>query len=103
MAQRIVWTEAAWDDLEATAEYIAKDSRRYAAALVREAKGVARSLASLSQRGRVVPELSDPSLRELFVRNHRLIYQVMPDAVYIVGFIHGSRDLWSLWGREQRT
>ncbi|MGO9271910.1 MAG: type II toxin-antitoxin system RelE/ParE family toxin [Terriglobia bacterium] len=68
MAQRVIWTEAAWNDLEATAEYIAKDSRRYAAALVREVKSVARSLRSLSQRGRVVPEFSDPSLRELFVR-----------------------------------
>jgi plasmid stabilization system protein ParE len=103
MAQRIIWSEAAWNDLEATADYIAKDSRRYAAALVREVKGAARSLRSLPQRGRVVPEFGDFSIRELFVRNYRLIYQVKPDAVHIVGFIHGSRNLWSLWERERRA
>jgi plasmid stabilization system protein ParE len=97
-----MWTETAWDDLEEVADYIAKDSSHYAAALVREARDAARTLAHLAERGRVVPEFNDPSIRELFVRNYRLIYQVTEQTIYVVGFIHGARDLWALWEKERR-
>jgi toxin ParE1/3/4 len=97
-----MWTETAWGDLEEVADYIAKDSSHYAAALVREARDAARTMAHLAERGRVVPEFNDPSIRELFVRNYRLIYQVAEQTIYVVGFIHGARDLWALWERERR-
>jgi plasmid stabilization system protein ParE len=37
VARRVGWTEAALEDLSATAEYIARDSARYAGGFVREA------------------------------------------------------------------
>jgi plasmid stabilization system protein ParE len=58
MARSVSWTETAWADLEAIADYIAQDSRFYAAAFVREVREAARSLRTLSERGRVVPEMS---------------------------------------------
>ena len=100
MARRVAWTGAALIDLETAASYIAEDSARYAAAFVREARDAARSLARLAERGRVVPEFKDPSIRELFVRNFRLIYHVTEGTVYIIGFIHGARDLQRLRERE---
>jgi toxin ParE1/3/4 len=102
MAGRVVWTEIAWSDLEAAADHIAKDSPNYAAAFVREVRDAARSLAYLAERGRVVPEFDDPSIRELLVRSHRLVYQVAKETVHIIGFIHGARDLEALWEREER-
>lgn len=75
MARRVIWTEPGWSNVEAAAEYIAQDSPRYASVLVREARDAARSLATLAKRGRVVPEIGDDSIRELFVANHRFIYQ----------------------------
>jgi toxin ParE1/3/4 len=102
MARKVMWTESAWRDLEEVADYITKDSSHYAAAFVREARDAARTLAYLSERGRTAPEFNDPSIRELFVRSYRLIYQVAEQAVYIIGFIHGARDLWALWERERR-
>jgi toxin ParE1/3/4 len=102
MARKVMWTESAWRDLEEVADYIATDSSYYAAAFVREAREAARTLAYLAERGRVVPEFNDPSIRELFVRSYRLIYRVAEQAVYIIGFIHGARDLWALWERERR-
>ncbi|MBU1209138.1 MAG: type II toxin-antitoxin system RelE/ParE family toxin [Proteobacteria bacterium] len=102
MDREVTWTESAWRDLEEVADYIAKDSRHYAAAFVREARDAARSLAYLAERGRTVPEFNDPGIRELFVRSYRLIYQVAEQVVYIIGFIHGARDLWALWERERR-
>ena len=102
MARKVMWIESAWRDLEEVADYIAKDSFHYAAAFVREARDAARTLAYLAERGLVVPEFNDPSIRELFVRGYRLIYQVAEQTVYIIGFIHGARDLWTLWERERR-
>ena len=87
MAQEVKWTEAAWNDLEEVADYIVRDSPRYTAAFVRETRGAARSLARLAERGRVVPEFDDPSIRELFVRSYRLIYQVTERIVYIVNHL----------------
>ncbi|HEU4343775.1 MAG TPA: type II toxin-antitoxin system RelE/ParE family toxin, partial [Candidatus Binatia bacterium] len=63
MAKRIVWTESAWNDLEAVADFIARDSPYYSASLVREIRDCARSLSRMSMRGRVVPEVGDEQIR----------------------------------------
>jgi len=49
-----------------------------------------------------VPELNDPSVREIFVSRYRLIYQVTADSVAVIAFIHGARDLLALWQQERR-
>jgi len=102
MDRRVVWTETAWSDLELVVTYIAKDSSHYAAAFAREPRDASRSPSQLSNRGRAVPEFDDPTVREIFVRSYRLIYTVTEDAVYILGFVHGARDLKALWEREGR-
>ena len=40
MAREVVWTEPAWEDLAATADYIARDSENYAATFVQEGCGL---------------------------------------------------------------
>jgi plasmid stabilization system protein ParE len=102
VAWKVAWTEVAWSDVSAVADYIAKDSSRYAAAFVHEVREAACSLAEFAERGRVVPELRDPKVRELFVRNYRLIYRLTDRDVFIIAFIHGARHLESLWGRKRQ-
>ncbi len=102
MDRRVVWTATAWSDLEQVVTHTAKDSSHYAAAFACEARDASRSLSQFSNRGRVVPEFEDPSVREIFVRNHRLVYRVSKDTVYVLAFIHGARDLKALWDRERR-
>lgn len=103
MARQVSWTETAAQDLEAAADYISRDSPYYAAAFVQEILEASRSLSDFSERGRRVPEFPETELRELFVRNYRLIYQVAPTTVAIIALIHGARDLWALWQREARS
>ena len=67
-----------------------------------EVRQASRSLTNFAERGRMVPEFASPRVRELLVRNHRLVYRVDSDQVTILGFIHGARDLRSLWQRERR-
>ena len=96
MAWRVRWTSPASDGVERQAAYIAEDSPRYAAALIRSARDAARSLQQFPKRGRVVPEENDPSVRELFVFNsYRMLYQVLDDEheVRILAFVHGGRLL----------
>jgi toxin ParE1/3/4 len=93
VARRVAWTESAWRELESAANFIALDSPRYAAAFIEQAKSTARSLKTSPNRGRVVPEVGDHALRELFLGSHRLIYEVHADRVIVIAFIHGARQL----------
>jgi toxin ParE1/3/4 len=87
-------------DLTEAAEFIARDSRVYAAALVREARTAARTLRTLAERGRVVPEARSSDVRELPVNSYRLIYWITPKVVTVIAFVHGARDLGALWERR---
>ena len=100
MARTVKWTNVAADDLFNAAEYIAKDSPFYAMALVREARAAALSLSKFADRGRIVPESSTPEIRELFIKSYRLIYQTTSDHVFILAFIHGARDLETIWQQQ---
>lgn len=96
MARRVVRTEPGWENLEAAAESIARDSPHCAAALIREARDAARSLTRFANRERVVPEINDPAVRELFVWCYRLLYRIKDSEVQVLAFVHSARDLGSL-------
>lgn len=92
MAHRVNWTESAWGEVQAAAEYIARDSSYYASALIEEARLAAQSLRQSPLRGRVVPEIRDTAVREIFVKQYRLIYEVRLDRVIVVACLHSSRQ-----------
>lgn len=92
MAKALIWTEAAWSDLESAAQYIAKDSPMYARTLVEEIRRAARSLSQFSERGRIVPELNRGDTREIFPAGYRLVYRVSENTVTILAVIHHARD-----------
>ncbi len=73
-------------------EFIAQDSREGARQVLEQAFAAAGSLATLSHRGRVVPEVGDGRIREIFVYRYRLLHRVEPERVSILAFIHGARD-----------
>lgn len=79
--------------LDDAVAYVAQDSRPVAERLLILALEAASSLDTLSERGRVVPELDQPTVRELFVQRYRLLYEVTPNEVHILAFLHGARDL----------
>ena len=100
--RRVVWTEQARRMLAAALAYVARDSHPAAERLVIDALKAASSLDTFSERGRVVPELNQPTVRELLVQRYRLLYEVKREEVQILAFIHGARDLtrWRSPGRE---
>jgi len=102
MARKVIWSYEATEDLDALAEYIAKDSSFYAAAFTQQILDVSRSLNEFSERGRIVPEIGNPNIRELLIRDYRLIYSIEPFRIVILAFVHGTRDLRTLWEKENR-
>ena len=102
MDRRVIWTEAAWRDLEQIIEYISRDSAHYAASFAREVRDAARSLSRFSERGRRLPEFAQPDIREIFVRSYRLVYSLSEQDLYVLGLIHGPRDLVAIWDWEKR-
>jgi len=93
MDREIVWSIWASDDLVAVADHISRDSESYAATVVRELVAAARSLRAFAERGRRVPEYGDPSVRELIVREYRLVYRVHPQRIEVLRIIHGAREM----------
>ena len=102
MAREIAWSFHATDDLRALAEFIGKDSVFYAAAFTLEIMEASRSLKDFSERGRIVPEFDTPNIRELFIKDYRLIYLVEETRVVILGLIHGRRNLDKFWDKDKR-
>jgi plasmid stabilization system protein ParE len=78
--------------LDEAVGFIAGDSLDAALKLLVQALDAAGSLATLSQRGRMVPEIEDRNTREIFVQRYRLIYEVHPTRVNLLAFLHGARD-----------
>jgi len=96
----VVWAESAQAALDEVVSYIAHDSRDQAIKVLIRALEAAASLETLADRGRLVPELREPDLREIFVFRYRLMYRVAAEQVRIVAFVHGARDFAS-WRRDE--
>ena len=96
----VVWATSARIGLDEVIEYIAQDSRDQALEVLQLALETASTLNNLAERGRVVHELNDSDVRELFVFRYRLIYRVLPDQVVVEAFLHGARD-FATWRQGQ--
>jgi addiction module RelE/StbE family toxin len=102
MAEKLRWTSAAARDLEEIADYICRDSPSYAAAFVEKILAAAASIPDWPESGSIVPEFDDSSVREVFVRPYRLIYQTRGEVACILAIIHGARDLLGSWNVSER-
>jgi len=72
----IKWTDNALVELDEIANYISKDSPKYAQILVKEIYGMVAYLKEFPKFGRRVPEYNDPNLREILYKNYRIIYLI---------------------------
>jgi len=96
----VIWTRRARDALDEAAAYVAQDSPERAVDLIERALDAAESLDTLSERGRIVPELDNPTVREILVQKYRLLYEVAASQITVLGFLHGARDFNRWWRGE---
>ena len=93
MGVKVILTPQSLDDLREVVTYIAKDNPERARSFGNELIDSALSLATFPERGRVVPEIGEPAVREIIHGSYRIIYEIFPDqaAVYVLRFWHASR------------
>ncbi len=90
---KVNWSNTARYDLRQIYEYISKDSDYYAKQVVREIIIKSESLMDFPNIGRVVPELDDDSIREIFIYSYRLVYQLSsPNEIQVLALIHSKRQ-----------
>jgi toxin ParE1/3/4 len=96
----VAWSLSAQTALNDVISYIHQDSPTNAQRVLVAALNMAAGLETLAERGRIVPEFADASIRELLVFEYRLLYRVSADRVTILAFLRGVRD-FATWRRDQ--
>ena len=88
----IKWSKPAKLDLKQIHSYISRDSRFYAEKVSLEIVEKSEKLGFFPEAGRIVPEIGDSNIREIFVYSYRLIYEIFPNSIEILALIHGKRE-----------
>jgi addiction module RelE/StbE family toxin len=89
---KVIWAPSALDDIDAIAEYIARDSIDRAALFVTRLFEITDRLQEFPLSGRVIPEIGEQSCREIIYGSYRIMYRIDDNDVWITGIVHGARD-----------
>lgn len=89
--EEIVWSARASKDVHTIYQYIAMDSKFHANKWLDKIRGRINLLPEQPYMGRVIPEKSDPNLRELIDGNYRIMYRVSKKQIVIYRIMHASR------------
>jgi toxin ParE1/3/4 len=94
--RQVRWSDDAGKDLDDIIRYIARDNAVNALRILDRLHARARSLESLSARGRRIPELSTsavPPLRELVEGPWRILYAIDADIVLVIAVVDSRRSI----------
>jgi addiction module RelE/StbE family toxin len=84
-------SKSALADLKSIYLYISRDSIHYAREVILTITEHIKTIESFPYKGRVVPEIQDENIREIFVHSYRIIYRVR-DNIEVAAVIHAKRD-----------
>jgi len=90
---KIRWTHEALERLIEIEEYIAQDSTARAIAFVDQLLEQADLLFENPRRGRLVPEIANPDIRELIFKKYRIVYRLKANRIEILTVFEGHRLL----------
>lgn len=89
---KVIWSPAALDDVDAIAEFIARDSVHRAALFAERLTEASERLIDFPMSGRIIPEIDNPNAREIIYGAYRIMYKIAGDEVWVTSVIHGARD-----------
>ncbi|MDA3850935.1 MAG: type II toxin-antitoxin system RelE/ParE family toxin [Spirochaetaceae bacterium] len=78
---KLVWTDDVFLSLKDIQDYIARDSKYYAYLQVEKILAYEAHICKYPYSGRVVPEYSDESIREIIEGHYRIIYHIVNDSL----------------------
>lgn len=89
---KVTFVARARDDLRSIVQFIARQSaqeigQRVGSSLIDKAL----TLSTLPERGRVVPELKNSAVREIFFKSYRIVYRLRGTTVEVIRFWHAAR------------
>jgi toxin ParE1/3/4 len=90
---KIRWTHEALLRLFEIEDFISQDSPDRARKFVDQIIEHTESLSDNALSGRMVPEISNPDIRELIFRTYRIIYRISGDQLDILSVFEGHRLL----------
>ena len=92
----VQWADDAVVDLAAIVDFLAVRSPGNASRTLQKIRETAAKLVTLTQRGRIVPELAElgqRNYRELIQPPYRILYRATRRHVYVVAVLDARRDL----------
>jgi len=88
---KIIWTQRSLSDLKSIAEYISKDSVKYASLTLERIIDITKHLETNSRIGRMVPEVGrNDKIREIILGNFRIIYKITSSLTIHILTVHHS-------------
>jgi addiction module RelE/StbE family toxin len=90
---RIKWTNEALMRLFEIEDFISQDSPERAEKFVEQIIEHAETLSDKPLRGRTVPEISNPDLRDLIFKKYRIVCRIKGNSLYILTVFEGHRLL----------
>ncbi|MCD6398013.1 MAG: type II toxin-antitoxin system RelE/ParE family toxin [Spirochaetaceae bacterium] len=90
---KVIWTEESLEKLSAIEEFIGTDSPERAKTFVDYLIMKGKSISENPKIGRIVPEISNPYIRELIVKKYRIVYKYSEKKVAILTVFEGHRLL----------
>lgn len=97
MKRNVRWASDAEEDLSRIIDFVLERSPDAASRIFDRIRSAALRLESLTERGRVVPELARAGVRQyrelIVARRYRLLYRPGPRSVLVVAVFDGRRDL----------
>ena len=89
----VIWAQQAVVDLRSIHDFIARNSRYYAKKVVHDIREIVDELNGLPKMGRIVPELNEEDVRELFLYSYRIIYEIKDEVIFVLAVVHQRRNL----------
>lgn len=88
---RVAWTALAEQQVAEAFAYIRADRPTAAVRWLDRLLAAVASLVDHPDRGRAIPEVGRPEVRELIVRPYRVMYRRDPKQIFILSVLHGRR------------
>lgn len=90
---KLYWTREALEKLVEIENFISRDSQENAEKFVDYLIQQADFISGNPKMGRMVPEISNPALREIIVKNYRIVYHLKEDYIEVLTLFQGQRLL----------
>ena len=89
----VKWTNEALENLWEIETFIGRDNPKKAESFVHHLIEQGESIALNPHMGRMVPEISNPEIRELIIKKYRIVYHVHEQEIEILTVFEGHKLL----------